>query len=373
MRDLDAKAFITGDFICVSGDIISNYPIQTALAKHRARRKKDANAIMTMVLREAGSEHRTKAQIPSPVFVIDPNTRRCIHYEEISPTRKSSYLTLDPEFLKDHFEIDIRQDLIDCTIDICTPEVLSLWSDSFDYQLLRKHFLHGVLKDHELNGKIIYTHIIKRHYAARVHSLKAYDSISKDIVSRWTFPLCPDTNLLPGHHYIFKKGNIYQEAGIIMARTCAINRQTVIGQDVSIGDGSTISDSIVGRRCQIGKNVNINGAYIWDDAVIDDGSDIRQAVIANEAYVGRRCVIEPGALISYGVRLSEGTTVREGSRITKAEREGNGQAITDEKVVGKGGAGYLLADDDEVDEADDVNAWSSKMSKSIIRSLEPVC
>ena len=33
MRDLDGKHLITGDFIAVSGDVISNLPIEEALAK----------------------------------------------------------------------------------------------------------------------------------------------------------------------------------------------------------------------------------------------------------------------------------------------------------------------------------------------------
>jgi translation initiation factor eIF-2B subunit epsilon len=364
MRDLDGKAFINGDFICVSGDIVSNYPIRTALAKHRARRKKDPNAIMTMVLREAGSEHRTKAHVTSPVFIIDPTTHRCLHYEEMRPKQKNSYLNLDPDIPKDHFEIDIRQDLIDCNIDICTPEVLSLWSDSFDYQSPRKHFLFGVLKDHELNGKTIHTHIIKRHYAARVRSLKAYDSISRDIISRWTYPLCPDTNLLLGQHYIFKKGNIYQESHIALARSCVVHRRTVIGQDSSIGDGSSVSNSVIGRGCQIGKNVTIDGAYIWDDTVIGDGSEIRHAVIANEVFVGNSCIVEPGALISFGVHLAEGTRVSGASRITKAKREGDDLVRSDEKVVGPGGEGYMYTDDGESDDEDAVSSRLSKLARS---------
>ncbi|CAK9143098.1 unnamed protein product [Ilex paraguariensis] len=35
----------------------------------------------------------------------------------------------------------------DCYIDICTPEVLSLFTDNFDYQHLRRHFVKGLLVD----------------------------------------------------------------------------------------------------------------------------------------------------------------------------------------------------------------------------------
>lgn len=37
--------------------------------------------------------------------------------------------------------------LQDCYIDICSPEVLSLFTDNFDYQHLRRDFVKGLLVD----------------------------------------------------------------------------------------------------------------------------------------------------------------------------------------------------------------------------------
>lgn len=308
MRDLDQKGLIKGDFLCVPGDVISDFPIENALAKHRARRLADKNAIMTMVLREAGGTHRTKTYSTPPTFVIDPTKDRCLHYEEILYDQDRTHVELDPELLIDNSEIEVRQDLIDCRIDICTPDVLSLWADNFDNQSPRRDFLYQVLKDYELNGKTIHTHIVQHHYAARVSSRKTYDSISKDIISRWTYPLCPDTDLHPSHSYTFKRGNYYQEDGVVLARSCVVDRQTVLGRATSIGDRSRVGNSIVGRRCQIGRNVTIRDSYIWDDATIGDGTEVTSAIIADEAVIESRCKIQPGALVSFGSRVSEGTT-----------------------------------------------------------------
>ncbi|KAI9750733.1 MAG: hypothetical protein M4579_006334 [Chaenotheca gracillima] len=368
MRDLDHRDILSGDFLIVTGDVVSNVPLEVPLAEHRARRATDKNAIMTMILREAGRDHRAKDQADPPVFVIDPTKNRCLHYEEHPQRRRkdddeSKYIEIDPELLPSHSEIDIRSDLIDCAIDICTPDVLALWSDSFDYEVPRKQFLYGVLKDYELNGKTIHTHIVDDHYAARVRNLSAYDAISKDIISKWTYPLCPDSNLLQGQSYRFRRGNTYMENGVVLARSCVVKRQTVIGQGTSIGDGSIISGSVIGRRCQIGKNVRIEGAYIWDDAAIGDGSEVRQAIVANEAFVGPRCFLEPGALVSYGVRISEGTKVSGSRRITRSHSSKDGaplarKPLADEIVVGTGGEGYDFVDSDEDEEDEEYRASS---------------
>ena len=364
MRDLDGKHVITGDFIVVSGDVISNMPIEGALATHRARREADKNAIMTMVLREAGRNHRTKSSSVSPVFVVDQTKDRILHYEEIDNhaehAEHTARLNIDTEIIAEHTELDIRQDLIDCNIDICTVDVLSLWSDSFDYQAPRKHFLFGVLKDYELNGKTIHSYIIRDHYAARARNLKAYDAISKDIISRWTYPLCPDTNLLPGHTYELRKSNLYQEQGVTLARSCVVGRRTVIGQGTSIGEKTTVKNTVLGRNCKIGKNVTLDGAYIWDGTVVGDGTSVFQAVVADGVVVGKDCKVEPGALLSYGVKIADGVTVSEGRRISKSSREDEDVPASDPAVVGAGGEGYEFTHDEgEEGEEDDASDASS--------------
>ena len=362
MRDLDNRNLITGDFLLVSGDVVSNLAIETALAQHKARREKDKNAIMTMILREAGVEHRTKSRGRRPVFVIDPKVDRCLHYEEITRKPKGErYITIDPDLLTEHEEIEVREDLIDCYIDICTPDVLSLWSDNFDYQSVRKSFLFGVLKDYELNGKTIHTHITRDQYAARVRSLKAYDAVSKDIINRWTYPLCPDSNLVRDQTYRLARGKIYLEEGVVLARDSLVKRRSVVGKDTSIGEGSTVGDSVLGRQCHIGNNVTIEGSYIWDNAVIGEGSVVKQAVIANEAVIGRSCVIEPGALVSYRVRIADNTTVPGASRLTTAtatDRSSSGTQ-TDTAIVGKGGEGHAYTSDSDFES--DASAASSHL------------
>jgi translation initiation factor eIF-2B subunit epsilon len=355
LRDLDARDLITGDFLLVHGDLVSNLPIDAALSAHRARRAADKNAIMTMILKEGGlGPHRTKAQGVTPVFVIDPTKQRCVHYEEIHPLQANKYVSIDPELLSDHPEMEIRTDLIDSEIDICTPDVLALWAESFDYEVARRHFLHGTLKDYMLNGKTIHTEIITDHYAARAGNLQAYEAISKDVLGRWTYPLVPDSNLVAGQTYRYLKGGFCKEDNVILARSCKIGKKTVLGSETSVGAGTTISNSIIGRRCQIGKNVTIEGAFIWDDVVICDNTTVTRAIIASEAVVGANSIIPPGALLSFGVRVAEKTVLKENQRLSRTKLEiddftgkSTSKTYTDESVVGKGGCGYNFEEEDE--------------------------
>jgi translation initiation factor eIF-2B subunit epsilon len=321
MRELDKNQDyrLTGDFLVVSGDVVGNFPIEAALKAHKARRLKNRNALMTMLLREASPHDRALVGFNFPTFVIDPTKDRCIHYEEGDHGR-ASHVQVDHDMVAEMLsepEIDIRQDLIDCRIDICTEGVLSSWSDNFDHQSPRKDFLKDLLKNYDTNQKTVHTYIIEHHYAARLGNLPSYDKISQDIMSRKAFPLCPDNNLFCDQSYTRSKKSVYKEDSVIAARSSVLESGTVIGRDTSIGAGGIIRNSVIGRRCRIGQNVDITDAYVWDDVTIGNDVKILKAIIADGAFIGDRCIVEEGALISFGVATSADSAVSGNAQLTK--------------------------------------------------------
>ncbi|CAN0402928.1 unnamed protein product, partial [Ectocarpus sp. 13 AM-2016] len=45
----------------------------------------------------------------------------------------------------EHGELQLRSDLLDCHVDVCSPEVLVQLSDNFDYQVRPASFAAGTL------------------------------------------------------------------------------------------------------------------------------------------------------------------------------------------------------------------------------------
>jgi len=55
--------------------------------------------------------------------VIDSVTSECLHYQSVTGFPSAKLAKIPREILAEHSEIEIRNDLIDCSIDICSVEV----------------------------------------------------------------------------------------------------------------------------------------------------------------------------------------------------------------------------------------------------------
>ena len=60
MRDIYTHGILSSDFILVHGDLVSNVRIDEVVRLHKERRKANRDAIMTIVVKESGSNHRTR-------------------------------------------------------------------------------------------------------------------------------------------------------------------------------------------------------------------------------------------------------------------------------------------------------------------------
>jgi translation initiation factor eIF-2B subunit epsilon len=366
LRDLDTRSLVDGDFILVHGDLVSNFMLDGVLAAHRKRREENPANIMTVVLRSGGQEeHRTKSNGITPIFAVDNSNQRCLHYDEISPLDSDHYAMLDPAIPDElSTDFDVRADLIDAQIDICTPEVLALWSESFDYELPRKNFLHGVLKDWELNGKMIYAEIMEEGYAARAHNLQMYESVSRDVLSRWTFPFLPENNLTPKQTYHRHPNGVVIERSANHSSTAKLSN-SVIGSNTSIGANSIVSNCIIGNDCKIGEGVILQNSYVWNGVTIEKGANVTRSILADSTFIGPGSMVSAGCLLSFKVRLSKGSNIPANTALSTLSS--TGQALApDTSLVGPDGAGALFHDA-EVDDLDSHDP--SLLQRSLIYSL----
>jgi translation initiation factor eIF-2B subunit epsilon len=349
MRELDRKAFLKSDFIVVHGDVVSNFSLAEALSVHQKRREKEKNAIMTVVVRNSGSQ--TEQTWPgAQEIAYDLENKRLLAYQK----KGEDDIDLDPDVLGEFSDIEITANLIDPCIDICTPEVLALWSDNFDFQRPRNHFLHQVLKDYELNGKKIFLHLLDKpgQFAYRVQHLRSYDKISRYVLSRYSYPYCPEMNLLQSHDYVLSlpasRFTYIDRQNVTLPDLCRLGPNVAIGAQTTVGDCVTIRQSSIGVETTVGSNTVISDSYLWGNNVIGENTTISNAILGTGVQVGSNCTIEQGSLLGNNVVIADGVTVKAGTKITLWKRlseEDHGilHALqTDPTVVGADGQGGVF-------------------------------
>lgn len=67
--------------------------------------------------------HSDRSRAESGVFVLDAETSECLHYEPVIGYPPTRQVAIPREVLLEHPEVEIRYDLIDCAIDVCSVEV----------------------------------------------------------------------------------------------------------------------------------------------------------------------------------------------------------------------------------------------------------
>ncbi|KAF3218379.1 hypothetical protein TWF679_000907 [Orbilia oligospora] len=348
MRELDQSRLIKEDFILVSGDIVSNIPLQGILKEHKARRLADKNCIMTSVLREISPRHDSRPRGENALFILDQNRERILHYEYLKQSDSESPMLLPRELGKAFPTMSFQENFLDCCIDIVSFEVPPLFTENFDWQHSRKDFLHGILMD-ELYGKTVYAHILKSGYAGRIQSLQTYDAILHDITRKWTHPFSPDTNLNQ-QTYKYTRGHIYKESKVILAQSAVIKDNSIIGSGTSVGVKTIISGATIGRNCIIGKNVELHSTIVWDNVVIGDNCSLGNCIIANEAHIGDGCTVESGAIISFGVTIEKGTNIPTTARYTKMSTKKEKESGRFTQVVHSKTKSLIEYEDSEDDE-----------------------
>ncbi|XP_051122313.1 uncharacterized protein LOC127245460 isoform X2 [Andrographis paniculata] len=317
LRVIYERNVIQGDFILVTGDTVSNMTLTHALKEHKERKRKDSNAIMTMVIKQSKPSpitHQSRLGTEELLVAIDPDTKQLLYYEDKADALKGM-VSLDKALLSDNSSISLHNDKQDCYIDICSPEVLSLFTDNFDYQHLRRHFVKGLLVD-DIMGYKIFVHEIHSSYAARIDNYRSYDTISKDIIQRWTYPLVPDIQFIGNCVAKLGRQGTYRASDIGISRSAKVGPFTVIGSGTTVGNYTEISNSVIGENCQIGSNVSIDGCYIWNNVTIEDNCKLKHAIVCDGVIMRSGAILEPGVVLSFKVIIGQQFVVPAYSKVS---------------------------------------------------------
>ena len=398
LRELDKRNLVQSDpFILMYGDTVTNVDIAPVLEAHKKRKKKDNTSIMTMLFKQVGtswdalgdSYSKLRATHEDLIVGLNPQQQnRILVYDDHSHGKTTN---IPCSFFASNAQVELRDDLLDCGIDICSPDVLARFSDEFDYRDMRREFVANSVAEEEegLQNKIFAHLLAPSEYAARVHDFCTYAAISNDLLRRWCYPVVPD-NLPSGYEkqyrYALKRHYLYKEmkqGQIKVGRSTALQGAGMVGSECHIGADCTIEGTVLGNECHIGSNVTLKDCHLWSNVNIADNVEIVQSILADDvvvktgAKIGRGCIIGKGCIIGENVVVPQFTNItmmedkdgddddfggfsddEEDSEEDEDAAEGTNVIVSDHDVVGKDGQGKVwqpVNDDDDDDDDDEAN------------------
>lgn len=152
LRDIDTKGLIRGDFILIRGDAFTNIDLKSFMEVHRARTEKDKGTTMTMVLSDLGSVGDSFLKDESSLVVANGSNRKVLFYKKFISDEKK--VKLDLQWFLEYDKIQIKTSLLDSHIYLCSPSVLLLFTDNFDFQVMWNQFVN--LLHYHINLLLVY-------------------------------------------------------------------------------------------------------------------------------------------------------------------------------------------------------------------------
>lgn len=312
LRYIDGLNVITGDFILLNINCVSNMNLRAAIIAHKANFKRDPQTAMTIVLQRMEQGHPSRLSKEDTMFGICPKSHKLLHCSN------EHVFTLCSNFK----QISLHSDLVESFIYICSPSVLVSFSDNFDYASIQQHYIPGTLEAHDdFVPSSIYTYILqRREYAAHIGDLYTYRNVSTDIIKRKIPLYSPDKNfgerwgIQEFYSYSHKnryraKRKDWEERENSISTGVIIEDSTILGNEVIVKRDAVITDSIIGRGCIIGEGCIIQGSILWDGTVVKTGAQVYLSLLAENVQIGELSIVNEGCVIGKQVEIDKKTTV----------------------------------------------------------------
>ncbi|XP_029158181.1 translation initiation factor eIF-2B subunit epsilon-like [Nylanderia fulva] len=295
LRDIDTKGWIRGYFILIRGNTFVNTDLKTLLNAHCLKVEKDKGAAMTMVLRNFGSTKDSYMNEETSLVVSDKSSNKILYYTKLK--NKEKKIKLELNWFLDHNEIELNTCYLDTHIYLCSPSVLPLFADNFDFQTM-DDFIRGVLMNEEiLDSRIYWQQLDVEDYALPITSWKAYHMLTQDVLHRHTFPLVADAFSSLKNFICMPQSTYKHETAL--AKGCILEKDCILGFNSTLGNNTKVTRSVIADHCIIGSNVNIRNSYIFSNIRIKDNCTIVNSILFPNCIIRYAsqidgCILCPG-------------------------------------------------------------------------------
>jgi mannose-1-phosphate guanylyltransferase / phosphomannomutase len=277
-------------FVVISGDSITDFNLQEAIAFHREKKSK-ATLILT--------------RVPNPIefgVVITDGEGKIVRFLEkpstseiFSDTVNTGTYILEPEILEYlplQEEADFSQDL-------------------FPLLLKQEEPMYGYIADD---------------YWCDVGDLETYRDAHYDALDRKVNLIFPYIETAEG---IWIGENTYIDPTAVVESPCLIGSHCRIGPRVKIRSGTIIGDNVT-----IGEDAELNRPIIWNGVIVGEEASLSACVIARGTRIDRRSQILEGAVIGQLCNIGEESQISTGVRVWPSKRIESGAILNSNLIWG---------------------------------------
>ncbi|EFP76227.2 hypothetical protein PGT21_007694 [Puccinia graminis f. sp. tritici] len=326
MREVDSRALLKtktgsgsdiGTFVLARCGYIGNLDLSKAAQRFTSRRKEDGGLPCLSGVMESRTS-RMASSNSTAIHLLDPSSRLLYLHTDRNKFPRPKRIQIPPELFNEPKDLLMRSDLESVGIDLCSVEVPQLFTENFDYQLVRPDFVHGILTS-DLLGKTILCEVVKESenlgsgvkWATLVGDVKTYDRAARGIIARRSQPFVLDQTRLEGHPvFSQRRGMIYIGKDVDLAPESKIGNSTCLAPSCAISHRAEIRQSFIGSSSIVGERSQVEDSYIFDHVTIGSNTRIKNSIIGSNVTIKADCVIEEGCLLGNGVIIGNGTELR---------------------------------------------------------------
>ena len=306
LRKVESAKLIKNDFILIRGLLVTNIDLEKAYTIHLSNKKHDKNCIMTSLFKKYKNEANWKTDYDDSVIIYNKTTHKIYQYEttfDKSSIKFNDNLVFKPSKEGVYPSYVVRSDLYDACIHICSPSVLGMFHDNFDYHNFRDDF-YGNMLVNEIYFDTFYMYEIDRgEYLALIRNHESYLKCNFEVINKWAHPVVIENVLSSPELNINYKPisfNIYSDkenseqnfseakliTSIVISKKCYIGKDSeltrvVLCNDVKIGKDCKITNCIIFNGCTIGNGVTIK------NSILCEGVNIKDGLVIEESFIGK--------------------------------------------------------------------------------------
>jgi len=196
---------------------------------------------------------------------------------------------------------EIFSNLASTGIYMCSPEIFDWIPEGKQYDFAKDLFPTLMEKGKKING------MLKRGHWTDVGSAAAYRQ-----AQRWMLDSLPGTTIEGNFNTKSARvvGPLKIGNNVVVGSNSALVGPIVIGENTIIGDNVLIGPyTTIGSNCVIKDNCRILSSYIFNDVTIGNNSNASGSIIDNNTIIGKNCSMENGTVIGPRVNINDDATI----------------------------------------------------------------